>query len=95
MKKLVFLSIGLGLSTVAPSFADTVNQWSCYENGGTSYVDVFVSATLSSSAKIHLDNTAIVGAHTVDGLLVTAALPSGTNCGSVVITVVDGGTTYN
>ena len=95
MKRFCLLAGIVFLSAPVASFAGTVDNWSCYTNDGTTYAALVASAALSENATVYLGETAVEGTHTVNDRLVIAEIPSGTDCASTTLSVMDGSTQYN
>ena len=95
MKRFCLLAGIVFMTAPVASFAGTIDNWSCYTNDGTTYAALVASAALSGNATLYLGETAVEGTHTVNDRLVIAEIPSGTDCASTSLSVMDGSTQYN
>lgn len=93
--KFKYLIVAAGLFAASQAHANTIGNWSCGTEGSDYVISVYTSSSLSSSATIKFGGTNASSSFTVDGLFIKATIPSGTDCPSKTITVVDGATTYS
>ena len=84
--------LAAGFSTSA--MANAITSWECEEISGGQQLTLTTQNTVSSSAVVNIDGTALSASPTINGSSVSLTVPTSTQCWAVAFTITDGGSTF-